>query len=352
MARKSTGGIIEKQTTRGVSFGVRFRALGRRQFQHVGYAADGVTRQDAERELAYVLEQVRRGEWQPPADVEAPREVPTFHVFASEWLEAKRAEGGRRGTGLSAAGEADLRWQLEVHLLPTFARRRLDAITVEDVDRFRRAKVREGRIGTTSVNKCLATLAAILELAVEYGHAPRNVAKGKRRRLPAVKPARTYLDRADHVAALLDAAGGLDRELEARTRTYRRALLAVLTLAGLRIDEALSLRWRHVDLAAGRLRVAGYEDGRRRPRRRSAAAAARRAGRARRRPPRPRARRACLRDGHRGEAVSDERPPARLGARRRARERPARAPPGRGAARRPDAPLAASHVRVDSRRAR
>jgi integrase len=176
-------------------------------------------------------------------------------VFASEWFEGKRTEGGRRGNGLTPAGEADLRWQLEAHLLPTFAAKRLDAISVEDVDRYRRAKVGEGRIGATSINKTLATLAAILDLAVEYRHIDRNPAKGKRRRLPAVKPPRTYLDRADHIAALLDAAGELDRE--GRAEPWRRALLATLTLAGLRIDEALSLRWRHVDLPGGRLRVPG-----------------------------------------------------------------------------------------------
>jgi integrase len=257
MARKSTGGVVEKQTTRGTSYGIRFRAFGRRQFQHVGYEVEGTSREDAERELVYVLERVRRGEWQPTSVVEPPRQVPTFHAFASEWFESKRTEGGRRGEGLTTAGEADLRWQLEVHLLPTFAPRRLDEISVEDVDRFRRAKVREGRLNATSINKCLATLAGILELAVEYGHIGRNPAKGKRRRLPAVKPSRTYLDRADHIVALLDAAGDLDREREGRTRPWRRALLATLTLAGLRIDEALSLRWRHVDLAGGRIRVPG-----------------------------------------------------------------------------------------------
>ena len=184
-------------------------------------------------------------------------QVPTFHEFAWEWLRAKLTEGGERGNGLSPAGEADLRWQLALHLLPTFARKRLDAITVEDVDAYRRAKVREARIGTTSINKTLCTLSAILEQAHEYGHVERNVAAGKRRRLPAVKPRRTYLDRAEHIAALLDGAGALDTDRDYRTRPYRRALLAVLVLGGLRIDECLSLRWRHIDLAGGRLKVPG-----------------------------------------------------------------------------------------------
>jgi len=49
MARRSTGGIVERQTRRGLSYGIRFRALGKRQFLHVGYAVDGVTREEAER---------------------------------------------------------------------------------------------------------------------------------------------------------------------------------------------------------------------------------------------------------------------------------------------------------------
>ena len=78
---------------------------------------------------------------------------------------------------------------------------------------------------------------SILELAVDYGHLDRNPAKGRRRRLPSVQPRRTFLDRAEQIAALPDAARELDgaRCLAA----FRRPLLALLVLAGLRIDEAL-----------------------------------------------------------------------------------------------------------------
>jgi integrase len=62
--------------------------------------------------------------------------------------------------------------------------------------------------------------------------------------------------RADQVAALLSAAGKIDADAREGDTRRRRPLLATLTLAGLRISEALDLRWRDVNLEARRLRVA------------------------------------------------------------------------------------------------
>jgi integrase len=128
----------------------------------------------------------------------------------------------------------------------------------EYVDR-RGCKRRRPRrpLSAVSINKTITRLGQILEVAVERELIPRNAAKvgGKRRRLKASKPARVYLDRAEQIAALLDAASELDREARSNGRIARRALLATLTFAGLRISELLDLEWRDVDLAAGRLRV-------------------------------------------------------------------------------------------------
>jgi integrase len=256
MARPATGQVVVNKRTRSPTFAIRFRAYGRREYVTLGTAAEGWTRAKAQTELQNVLADVRRCIWQPPTAVvvEAPRQMPTFHEFASEWFERQKVEGGRRGDGLSDAGTAALRWVISNHLLAAFASQRLDQITVEDVDRYRLGKVREGKLSTTSINKTLTTLAAILEAAVEYELIGRNPARGRRRRLPAVAPRRSWLDRADHIAALLDGAGKLDGE--ARTgRGQRRALLATLTFAGLRIGEALSLHWRDVDLARGTITV-------------------------------------------------------------------------------------------------
>jgi len=257
MARPLTGAVVEDTRRPEPTFALRFSAYGKRRYVTLGGKGEGWTRARADAELQNVLADVRRGLWEPPkseAVVALAREIPTFHVFASEWFDRQTAEGGRHGGGLSAKGVVDLEWRIAKHLLPYFAAMRLDAITVEDVDRYRAAKVRAGNLGATSINKTLSTLSAILEVACEYGHIERNVAQGRRRRLPAPVPSRTSLDRADHITALLDAAAELDAKALVR-HGQRRALLSTLLFAGLRIGEALTLRWGDVDFARGTIQV-------------------------------------------------------------------------------------------------
>src|SRR5664279_2140862 len=98
--------------------------------------------------------------------VDEPR-VPTFQEFASQWFERQTVEGGRAGTGLAPKSREDLAWRLTGHLLPAFASCRLDEISIRDVDGYRVEKVRDGDLGSSSINKTIATLATILEVAVE-----------------------------------------------------------------------------------------------------------------------------------------------------------------------------------------
>lgn len=245
MARKATGSVIGPKD--GRAWALRFRAGGQRRYVTLGTAEEGWTRQKAEAELRHVLADVERGIWKPSEPPAPLQEVPTFHVFASEWLEGKLGEV-RPGTA------ADYRWALELHLLPHFARLRLDEITVEIVDRYKRRKAREAELSPAVVNKTLTRLAQILEDAVEYGHIERNPARGRRRRLKVDRSRPIYIDSAAHIATLLEAASDRDSRPQART-SGRRALVATLVYAGLRVSEACALRWRDVDLGSGRITV-------------------------------------------------------------------------------------------------
>lgn len=251
MPRKAPGGVVTRKGKRGVTFALRFRAHDERQYVTLGTSSEGWTRERAENELANVLADVRRGIWQPPRAEPIPEAPvdPTFHEFASAWFEAKKPE--LRPNTIVAYGN-----ELTLHLLPHFGRRRLSEITIADVDRYRNTKLSQGVLCASTINKTLTRLAQILEDAVEYEHISRNPAKGRRRRLKAPRNTRTYLDRAEHITALLDAADELDKLARVdRRHIARRAIVATLVFGGLRISELCDLRWRHVDLAAGRLRV-------------------------------------------------------------------------------------------------
>jgi integrase len=292
MARRATGKVLERKRQNGTMYALRFTAGGERRYVTLGTTAEGWSRHRAEDELRHTMSDVERGIWQPPAPaVTGPllddQGVPTFHEYASAWFERQKLEGGRHGNGLAPKSVEDLEWQLTKHLLhATFRDKPLDQITVEDVNNFRTSKRaeasnieaakakgkpimeeytdRRGRkhrrarraLSAGSINKFITTLAAILEDAVEAELVPRNVAHGRRRRLQTSTPRRAWIDRADHITALLDAAGQLDEDALFR-KGQRRALLATLVFAGLRIGEALSLRWCDVDLARGVIRVHG-----------------------------------------------------------------------------------------------
>lgn len=238
MARKATGSVIEPKDGRG--WAIRFRAYGKRRSITLGHSEDGWNRPKAEEALRHVLADVERGVWQPhrPPAVEEPAEVPTFHEFASEWMAARRPE-------LRPRTIKDYEWALSYHLLPFFKDHRLSAITVEDVDRYRQAKVREGKLAAAQINKSLKRLSQILDLAVDYDYLPSNPAasKGGRRRVKESTPNRTWVH-PEQLLALLDAAP-----------KGHRAILATLAGAGLRVGELCALDWRDLDLSTGTLVV-------------------------------------------------------------------------------------------------
>lgn len=240
MARRSTGQVVERRTKRGVVYALRFYAAGERRYETLGTDSEGWNHRKAEDELAAVMAAVRAGAWAPRVAAPAPsdeREDPTFHEFASEWLAGLEDE-------LSPKTIKDYRWSLSYHLLPFFSEHRVSAITPQEVDRYKAAKLAEGKLAPAQINKTLKRLAQILDVAIEYGITDRaNPARGRRRRVKAAKPERTWVE-PEQLMTLLEAAP-----------KGHRPILATLAGAGLRIGEAVNLDWRDVNLATGILTV-------------------------------------------------------------------------------------------------
>jgi integrase len=248
MARPANGQIIEHRTKAGtITRTLRFRVNGERHRKGLGV----VSREEAERQLDYVLADVARGTYEParPAPMSPKADgMPGFHEFADEWWE-------RRKVQLAEKTREDYEWRLEVHLIPFFAETPIDQIDVDQIDRYVSQKLSAG-LSPRSVNMTITTLGAILENALERELIGRNPARGKNRRAKEHTPERSYLDTAAQIEALLDAAGELDAKAQSdKQHVARRAMLATLTFAGLRISELLALRWRDLDLANGWLTV-------------------------------------------------------------------------------------------------
>ena len=89
-------------------------------------------------------------------------------------------------------------------------------------------------LSNRSINMTLTLLGAILETAVEYKHLASNPARGRRRRVPPADVEQTFLE-ADQAMLVLDAAGELDREARADRKIGRRAMMALLVCAGVRV---------------------------------------------------------------------------------------------------------------------
>ena len=133
MVRRSTGQVIERRRKAGTVYALRFYAGQERHYVTLGTGEDGWNRRRAEDELAATMAAVRAGTWEPPRDIEPiakPRSEPTFHAFASQWLESRSGE-------LRPRTVADYTWALSYHLLPRFKDYWLSQIGVAEVDAYK-----------------------------------------------------------------------------------------------------------------------------------------------------------------------------------------------------------------------
>ena len=103
MPRPATGSIVLEQLDDGTrAFRLRFRAAGERERMVLHERPDcdcgcggGWDEPAARHELGNVLARVRAGVWRPSdrpaarAKRSAPAPAPTFHVYASRWLQGK-----------------------------------------------------------------------------------------------------------------------------------------------------------------------------------------------------------------------------------------------------------------------
>jgi len=237
------GNVIVKTLGDGTRvFKLRFRVLGRREMEVLHERRDckcgcggGWNERTAQIELENILAKVKVGVWRkrkPPPSVSAAR-VPTFHEYASKWLEDKKV-GLLGDRPIGPHTEADYRSRLVNHLLPFLGQHRINEISTDDCLEFKAHKLKEatelrrsidagaelrdrnGRrirpLGPATIRKLTACLTSILDEAVSDGHLQRNPARTRRMRIKVPKPPRTFLEM-DELVALTDAAAEQDARI-------------------------------------------------------------------------------------------------------------------------------------------
>lgn len=201
---------------------VRYRTPDRHQTDKRGFT----TKRDAQRFADHIEVEIRHGRYVAPSDGQVP-----FGTVARAWLDSKHSL------------KPSTRARYEITL--THALSRFDTTAIKDI---RRPDVRAlvadlvaAKASASSVHKAAGLLRQVLASAVADNLIITNPADGVE--LPPVRMVeQRFLTAADlHRLAL--AAG------------QHKALVYVLGTTGLRFGEAAELRWRDVDLDAGRLTV-------------------------------------------------------------------------------------------------
>jgi integrase len=173
-----------------------------------------------------------------PRSGEVSREA--FADYARRWVEGY---GGRTSRGVRESTRADYRRAIEQHAVPHFGRMPLRDVRPADVRAFAKAVEAKG-LSANTVRLALAPLKAMFAQAVEDGDLTANPAavRGLVKRDDPREGEKAKALTEEEAARLL-------AEIEEQWQLLVRFLIE----SGLRISEALALRWSDVD--RGRLRV-------------------------------------------------------------------------------------------------
>jgi integrase len=198
--------------------------------------SDRALRSRAEEELQALLVRLRTG-------ATVVRGRLTLSDYIEDWLTTIRPDVSERTV-------SGYRSVLNRHVLPVIGNKQLKSIRPSDIQRIYVRMAESGLSGVTRLH-VHRTLSKALADAVRAGKLAENPAARDRMRAPKATRRTIRQPEPDEVNRLIEAAQG----------TRIEALVPLLAFTGLRVGEALGLRWSDLDLTGERHRVAAREDG-------------------------------------------------------------------------------------------
>jgi integrase len=213
----------------------------RRKARRVGVGKKGKKSAD----LAAIKIQARLAEGGDLSILDPAPATPAFKVYAERWLSAV--------AGISCQGStlAQYRHRIETRLSPHLGALPLTAITRDRVKaliahEYKSGRLKQGRqaLSPRTVRAFMATLVAILNSAVEDGLIPSNPAArlGKVIRQNQAQVEEIEVFTPEELATLLDVA--------ARDWPDYHPFLLCLARTGMRLGEAMALRWEDIEWRA------------------------------------------------------------------------------------------------------
>lgn len=179
---------------------------------------------------------VARGEYRESSRVR-------FEDYARDWV---RTYEGRTSRGIRAETLSEYGRDLELHVLPVLAHRRLSEIEQRDLKALARHLSDKG-LAAATVRIVMAPVRALFATAVEEGLLRTNPAAGLRLGGGTKKADPANSRRALDEAELARLIG--------ETPERWRLLIRFLAQTGLRVGELIALRWEDVDLGTRRVSV-------------------------------------------------------------------------------------------------
>lgn len=217
---------------RGARYAVRFRDPQGKQRQRAAR-----TLAEARRLRSELTADVGRGEYRPDAKV-------TLAAYAETW---KLTYAGRTAHGLRPETMDGYRRSIDL-AVDYFGRRKLAEIGPADVKSYAQELSSRG-LSPGSVRRYLAPVKALLATATEDGILRTNPSAGLRLGGAVVEPANR-----DELAKALTV-GQLGMLIDELPNGPRRTMVRLMAATGLRLSEALGLRWSSLDREDGTIRV-------------------------------------------------------------------------------------------------
>lgn len=165
-----------------------------------------------------------------------PTRAPYVAVFLERWLAAVRPS-------IRPSTYASYEGVVRLHITPSIGKISLDKLTVDQVAALIRQKQAEEQLSQRSVRYVLLVLRNALNKAVRWGLIVRNVAS-------LVDPPRV-----PHMQVRVLSPEEITRLLSAARGDRFESLIVLAVSTGLRLGEALGVKWADIDLSRRQIRV-------------------------------------------------------------------------------------------------